>query len=675
MSKKNGGLLPLIAFLFFFVICVPLFVQTTSSTQYDGFYTEKPNIFERWYHGAYTLLKNEPYRSVEIIEPRKTKASQGATVYFVANLSFTDRRKCSIIGSDVIWIFGDGLHGEGLQVSHQFNAPGKYTVTATATFEYLCVLGPSTVNPPEGWTVEEAVKDSEISVSVYTATDELTITIVSEDVPPGPSPPPTPIPPPPTPEPTPDPFTNYWQLTVQTTGTNGDIFINGQYTRNGSYTASLKEGLYSISFGPVDSFATPEPRTVMLDEDLIVIGEYSQLYTSGILTIGTTPVSGDIFVNGLFESTGNYTSRVAPGSYSISFGDVSGYITPAPKTVNISIGESVYVEGIYQKISSGLEFPTAIIYQPSNEQHFHVNTFITFHGDGDAPSGIAQYLWQFGDGFTSNLNLTTHAFSRTGTYTITFKVFDNEGRWSPAATIKIVIVPPDHDIIASKPTAPTGLKGVGGDGQVSLEWTANPEMDILQYNIYKRLPGGPFTKIGQSATTHYVDTLVTNNVEYTYYVTAVSSTLGESPPSCNVGVTPVAKLVDEGPVAIIKTPVPNGNYVIGVPVQFSGHGSPDPHDIIAWYWNFGDGLHNVEESPTHIFNSSGEHTCSLRVQNSEGFWSPPAHQTFFVSSTKSSALKRDLSKKDFLWYFLIAVGIIAVIFVLRRNKKVRRWLK
>lgn len=67
----------------------------------------------------------------------------------------------------------------------------------------------------------------------------------------------------------------------------------------------------------------------------------------GFLHIITTPVSGDIFINNEYRGTLDLNIEVDPGIYTISFGFISGYMTPESITVTVDSGYITVVTGRY----------------------------------------------------------------------------------------------------------------------------------------------------------------------------------------------------------------------------------------------------------------------------------------------------------------------------------------
>lgn len=60
--------------------------------------------------------------------------------------------------------------------------------------------------------------------------------------------------------------------------------------------------------------------------------------TTGYLHIITTPVSGDIFVNNEYRGTKDINIQLEQGTYTVTFGNIAGYVTPAPLNVTVNPG-------------------------------------------------------------------------------------------------------------------------------------------------------------------------------------------------------------------------------------------------------------------------------------------------------------------------------------------------
>lgn len=101
-----------------------------------------------------------------------------------------------------------------------------------------------------------------------------------------------------------------------------------------------------------------------------------------------------------------------------------------------------YIDATEIKIRA-IDYPTVrFTYSPTDPL---VNKTITFDATTSQPNGgsIMDYSWNFGDGQTGASSNATHAYSRTGMFTVTLSVTDSEGLAnSTARTITVTI----HDI-------------------------------------------------------------------------------------------------------------------------------------------------------------------------------------------------------------------------------------
>lgn len=69
----------------------------------------------------------------------------------------------------------------------------------------------------------------------------------------------------------------------------------------------------------------------------------------GYLHIITTPVGGDIFVNDEYRGTKDVNIELEQGAYTVTFGNVAGYVTPAPLNITVNPGYTALVTIEYRK--------------------------------------------------------------------------------------------------------------------------------------------------------------------------------------------------------------------------------------------------------------------------------------------------------------------------------------
>src|SRR4030095_6391304 len=75
------------------------------------------------------------------------------------------------------------------------------------------------------------------------------------------------------------------------------------------------------------------------------------------------------------------------------------------------------------------------------DQTTSVGTAVTFNGSGSSdPDGtIPSYAWDFGDGASGTGSIVTHAYSTSGSKTVTLTVTDNSGaRTSDVAFVTVL---------------------------------------------------------------------------------------------------------------------------------------------------------------------------------------------------------------------------------------------
>jgi len=88
--------------------------------------------------------------------------------------------------------------------------------------------------------------------------------------------------------------------------------------------------------------------TVSENLETSVTGAYIQI--TGTLTVDTSPVDGEVFVNGSSWGVAPQRRVVPVGIYIVSFGDVDGFYTPANQVANISENVETTIEGIYEPL-------------------------------------------------------------------------------------------------------------------------------------------------------------------------------------------------------------------------------------------------------------------------------------------------------------------------------------
>ena len=96
------------------------------------------------------------------------------------------------------------------------------------------------------------------------------------------------------------------------------------------------------------------------------------------------------------------------------------------------------------------------------------------------------------------------------------------------------------DAITEAPLAPTGLTATASNGDVTLDWNDNTELDLDFYNVYRAtVSGGPFSfYAGGVNDSAFIDGGTAAGTTYYYVVTAVNASMVESEASTGASATP-----------------------------------------------------------------------------------------------------------------------------------------
>lgn len=181
------------------------------------------------------------------------------------------------------------------------------------------------------------------------------------------------------------------------------------------------------------------------------------------------------------------------------------------------------------------DLPSAVITIENPATSYAVGELVYFNGlsSSDPDGTIVQYDWEFGDGAVGSGINASHAYSSTGTYSVTLTVTDNAGAMN-SSSVDVTVA--DQDSL----NVPTGL-GATVDGlNVSLTWQDNNSNESeyivergvkyrgkVTYNVVATLPAD---------TTSYLDT-VPETGEYRYRIVAKNSVNEATSSTLNVSVT------------------------------------------------------------------------------------------------------------------------------------------
>ncbi|NJB35376.1 PKD domain-containing protein [Croceivirga sp. JEA036] len=211
---------------------------------------------------------------------------------------------------------------------------------------------------------------------------------------------------------------------------------------------------------------------------------------------------------------------------------------------------------------------------------------------------ITNYLWNFGDGNTSEEITTSHTFTALGQYTVSLTVEDeNNNTDTQMLTISVT-----GTGIAPNAIAATDI--ILGESPLEVQFDASASTDDLGIASYswdfkdgilseEVNPLHTFTEIG----IYDVELTVTD-------VEGLTATT-------NISVT-----VDQNPTAILESNILSGTAPLEI--LFTGDASTDNGSITSYIWDFGDGNTSIEPNPNHIYTETGEYTVTLIITDNVG---------------------------------------------------------
>ncbi|MGI0151266.1 MAG: PKD domain-containing protein, partial [Thermoplasmata archaeon] len=214
---------------------------------------------------------------------------------------------------------------------------------------------------------------------------------------------------------------------------------------------------------------------------------------------------------------------------------------------------------------------------------------VRFVCDESGGVGPYTYLWSFGDGDTSPLENSTHAFANPGRYTATCNVTDDIGsRASSALQLKVDGSP----TVAVSTSAPAAAPGT------LLDFTATASGGASPIVSYSWTFGDGTTGSGANVTHAYA-------APGNYTVTVTVTRSGASPLVRSVNVTIVALTA-----TATESPLP---LLTGMSANFAGVASGGAGSPYTFNWSFGDGSNGSGAVVNHTFASAGTYLPALTV--------------------------------------------------------------
>jgi gliding motility-associated-like protein len=221
---------------------------------------------------------------------------------------------------------------------------------------------------------------------------------------------------------------------------------------------------------------------------------------------------------------------------------------------------------------------------------------VNFTATPSSVSPVASFLWDFGDGTTSNLPNPSHTYTLADTYAVSLVIVNGQGCRDTVRYPRAVIAyeKPQADFLRS-------------DSSLCLP-------GFLQVSNNSRIGSSPIASYrydfdnGQTAQTPMANT--TYSQAGIYDVKLLVRDFNGCVDSVEKKVTTYA-----GPQANFRA---NDSLGCGAKsftfFDLSGGGNVP----VSWRWNFGDGSGSIQQQPSHFYSASGNYTVSLKVTDANG---------------------------------------------------------
>lgn len=513
-------------------------------------------------------------------------------------VNFIDQSTGEISG--YLWDFGDGNTSSLRSPTHQYQAPGTYTVSLTVTGPggsdmdtrqgYIEVVDTTTVSAEDLIGDWEMISGTDDGVPVEDFDVKITFTADSLFV--------------------------FWREgKVEPTATyevvNGKLQANyGAQIGAPGFIAADEFDYFGVAIGLGDISLTLRGDTLIFtgvsnlslaSDDLVEIVWLRTTLDAPVANFLSSVRSGDVPLEVDFfdQSTGEITDHLwdfGDGSTSTERNPTHTYSSAGIYDVSLTVtgpGGSNTLErtGYIEVMTTGMEPVAAFTANPTSG-----TVPLTVQFTDQSQNEVDSWLWDLGDGVISTEQNPVHVYDEVGTYDVSLIVTGSEGTDTLVRAGYIEVTPPAAPVAAftAMPTsgsAPLTVQFTDqsqnqvdtwvwdfGDGNTSTE--QNPahvytSMGAYDVRLIVTGPGG-------------VDTLVRSG-----YIQVA---------------TPVA-----APVAGFSGTPTSGMAPLSV--QFTDESQ---NEVTSWLWDFGDGDTSTEQNPVHQYGEIGTYDVRLIVTGPGG---------------------------------------------------------
>ncbi len=445
------------------------------------------------------------------------------------------------------WFFGDGGQSNQPNPTHVYTTAGDYTVTLVSVSDSGC-------NDTKGYY--QLIHVDSTPVISFSTLDTFSCSL---------------------------PYTvQFTNQTVNGSNWFWDFGDGGTSNAQNPVHTYTTEGIFNVSLTATSPNGCPANATVPA---LVVIDVPKANFYAWPVNHGCIPFT--VTFQDSSQSTDPIVSwqwDLGDGTTSTAQNPVHTYTSPGTYTISLVITTAsgctdTLVRPAYIQVGT-LPVP-AFTWSPDTQC---VNQWVNFF---DASTNNTQWYWNFGDGETDTAQNPVHAYSDTGTYTVTLTV-SNMGC--------------DSTLIV-----PNAITIVGPIADFSYQIDCNNPYTVLFNDLSSSNVDSWTWYFGDGDSSFQQNPLHTFPATGSYTVTL---TVFDSLTGCPNTISRVVTIAD---LQAAFSALPTSGCT-SMQVVFSDQST----DAVSWLWDFGDGTTSIMDTVVHTYYTAGIYTVSLVVTDVNG---------------------------------------------------------
>jgi len=371
-----------------------------------------------------------------------------------------------------------------------------------------------------------------------------------------------------------------------------------------SWLWDFGNGATSTAKNPTTTFFNPGSYTIKLT--VTNLSGSNTLTRTGYITVYESPTVNFMAVDsaGCFPLRSQFTDQSVAGtgstisSWEWNFGDgatasdqhplhiynASGNFSVTLKVTNDKGCSKVFTRPQYIKVNQGVDAK----FSNSSPAVCRPPTNISFTNTSTGP-GTMSYLWDFGDGGTTNQANPIHAYTTPGNYTVTLVAVSDLGCRDTVQTVNAVVI----DTVITVFSIPDSI--CVRDSLV-FQNTSTPSPQNAFWNFGDGTTSALTNPLKSYSTAGVYTVRLTNSYGFCQD-SAVKTIAVINPPGA--GFTADRFISCQPPLTVSFQDLSTGNAV-------------------GWFWDFGDGATSTEQNPVHTYTTYGIFTVTLVATNPTG---------------------------------------------------------